>query len=100
MTEDTTSYVYANTSSTTTTYVAWPEGRRVYRKVKAFVTVYGNDGDSDEGYHPNLPHRWHEMLHYGKRGTGFATCSRCGAIGAIYGRDQRREPKARRDPAD
>lgn len=77
-------------SSSTTTYVSIPQGRRVYRKVKQFLNPDGAEtAAAPEGH----VHRWREMLHFGQRGTGFAECH-CGGIGVIYGRDQRREPKS------
>lgn len=37
---------------------------------------------ADVGAHPGKSHQWREMLHYGKRGTGFAECI-CGAVGVV-----------------
>lgn len=59
--------------------IAIPEGPRVRGKVKLIP-------DTDAVpylVHPGKRHRWHEMLHYGERGTGFAQCA-CGAVGVHY----------------
>lgn len=66
-----------------------PQGPRVYRQVKEFA------GAVDEQSHPGQSHRWHDMLHDGRRGMGMAMC-RCGAVGIVYGRDTRRSPRASR----
>jgi hypothetical protein len=60
--------------------MAWPQGKRIRGRVKEIsgVEFYPDD------IHAGKPHRWHEMLHYGQPGTGFAECA-CGAIGVPYG---------------
>lgn len=77
--------MYADSSTTTTLYIVIPEGRVVRRRVKEFAD---NDAANAEAVHPGKPHRWHEMLHYDQRGTGFVHC-RCGAVGIPYGRSRR-----------
>jgi hypothetical protein len=71
-------------ATATKVYVAWPEGRRVRRRVKEFAD---NDAANAERVHPGKAHAWHEMLHFGERGTGFVVC-KCGAHGIPYGRSR------------
>jgi hypothetical protein len=72
---------FTNEATNTTVYVSIPTGPRVRGRVKE---VQGTVAMPD-AVHPGRPHRWHEMLHHGERGTGFAECL-CGAVGVPYRR--------------
>lgn len=69
-----------NDSESTTVYVSIPEGRRYRGRVKE---IGQNELAAPEQVHPDDPHRWHEMLHYGQPGTGFVQCM-CGAVGIPF----------------
>lgn len=72
---------YGSSGTNTTVYVSIPEGRRIRGRVKEVPHTLAAPGQ----VHPGKAHRWHEMLHYGQPGTGFAECH-CGAIGIPFRR--------------
>lgn len=70
---------FTTSASSTVIYACVPQGRRITGRVKVLSGI-----ETSLTAHPKKPHRWHEMLHYGRSGTGFAEC-RCGAIGVPFG---------------
>lgn len=74
-------FVYSDSAENVTVYLSIPEGKLIAGRVKEI----SNTPAHPEVVHPGTAHEWHEMLHFGQPGTGFAEC-RCGAVGIPYER--------------